>query len=163
MLSFLKKLLGRRPAKPILTITDADFGSIQYCEPSEKYAHGGYWQMNDGWTVSYQRQEVSSASVPGDESGPSDLARTFILAKRADPESLWRIAEPEIRKLMEDWPLFAGLSPREAFHIRNIAMDTHATSPQGWEVCFQTNDSLKWVFFCLQLKGDEVLSNTIDT
>ena len=163
MLSFWKKLFGPRRAQPILRITDADFGLIQYCEPSEKSAHGGYWQMESGWPVSYQREQISSTSVPGDESGPTEFARTFLLARRADPESVWRIAEPEIRKLMESWPQFAGLSPREAFHIKNIAMETDTTQPQGWEVCFQTNDNLKWVFFCLQLKGKDVVSNTIDT
>jgi hypothetical protein len=63
MLSFLKKLFGPRPAEPVLRIIDADFGPIQYCEPSEKYAHGGYWQMEGGWSVSWPHFAGLSPSI----------------------------------------------------------------------------------------------------
>ena len=145
-----------------MTTTDPDFGLIQYVEPTDVCLHG-YWQKEEGWTVAYQKEPVSSAEIPGTEVGPSDEARRFILSKRDEPENLWRIAEPSILALMSDWSGFEGKSPRDTFFISNIAMDSEKTNPQGWEVCFQTKEDLKWIYFCLQIKGDKVITNTIDT
>jgi hypothetical protein len=155
MLSLLKRLLGR--PKPPMRRHDPDFGPIRFLgDPSH-----GFWSMDGKWAVPFQQQGIACAEIPGDASGPTASARSFLLLKREQPEQIWQLAEPHIRELMSGWPEFQGIEPQEAFHISCLAKDSYL--PAGWEVCFETHVGLKWVNFCLQLEGDSVVSNTIYT
>jgi hypothetical protein len=158
MLSTFKKLFSSNRASRRLD--DVDFGAIRYVQPLKKYPHG-YWRMDGDWKVPFQPQPISCSEIPGDERGPSSEARAFLLEKRDAHEFMWRIAESQLHELMSGWSSFDNLKPREAFFIASVAMDSD--KPDGWEVCFQTKDTLKWFYFCLQVRGEQVVSNSVDT
>jgi hypothetical protein len=158
MLTFLKSFF-RKPA-PIVRIEDCDFGWIQFV-PGATPNSRGHWQSEGEWTVPGQEQGIGCPDIPGDATGPSDESRAFLLGKRADLETIWRLSEPHIRELLSGWPSLSDLDPRRDFHISSLAKDGDGAS--GWEVCFETNKGRKWIYFCLQIEGDEVVSNTIDT
>lgn len=157
MLSFFKNLFTK-PA-PVLQMNDPDFGLIRFF-PDHGDGRGGSWSMDNEWPVPFQEQEVGCVGIPGDSSGPAADARAFLLSKKAHLNDIWPLAEPHIRELLEDWPGFEGVEPRDAFYISCIAKER---APNGWEVCFETRPGLKWINFCLQIEDDDVVSNTIYT
>ena len=156
MLSLLRKLsLG--PEAP-LRMEDPDFGAIRFLESSGK---DGYWAMDGKWTVPYQAQGITCAEIPGDRSGPATGARSFLLSKRSQADDIWDLAAPHLRELMAAWSHLEALEPKKAFFISCLAKDSDLQD--GWEVCFETHEGLEWVNFCLQMEGDDVVSNTIYT
>lgn len=156
MLSLLKRLFHGRGL--VLRVQDPDFGAIRFLEIS---GSDGYWSMDGKWTVSYQEQGIACVEIPGDRSGPAMDAKTFLLSREAQPEQIWELAEPHLRELMTGWSHLQGLEPRDAFFISCFAKDSDLQD--GWEVCFETREGLRWVNFCLQIEGASVVSNTIYT
>lgn len=156
MLGFLLRLFAK-PA-PALSRVDPDLGAIYF----QRSADGtGSWWMDGPWSVDWQAEPLKCLDIPGDESGPAPEARAFLLAKRRQHEAIWAMAEPAVRDLMQGWPDFDGHDPRQAFFISTLAKDD--AGGNGWEVCFDSRPPLKWVNFCLQVEGDECVTNTIST
>jgi len=137
---------------------DPDLGAIRFLRIS---GTNGYWSMDGKWTVPYQEQGIACAEIPGDRSGPTMDAKSFLLSKRSQPDQIWELAEPHLRELMTIWSHLQHLEPRDAFFISCLSKDSN--HQDGWEVCFETRDGLKWVNFCLQIEGADVVSNTIYT
>ncbi|BBO93171.1 hypothetical protein [Desulfosarcina ovata] len=161
MLSIFKKFFGKIPQS--LTIEDSDFGIIQYVEPVKEYPYG-YWQMDDKWKVDFQKEPLCSAGIPGDESGPFESARKFILEKKNSPSLIWGICDSALREFIDEFIKDVKYSePKDIFYISCISMDSDKNDPQGWEVCFDTKDEYRWINFCLQIEGNNIVSNTIST
>lgn len=152
MFALLKKIF---PFSTPLRLQDPDFGQIRF------FPDAGNWIMENDWLVSFQPQGISCVAIPGDRSGPTPDARAFLLSKRSEHEQIWSLCEPFVRECMSGWDAFNGIPPRDAFFLSCINKD--GDSPNGWEVCFETREGLKWVYFCLQIEGDEVVSNTVTT
>lgn len=159
MISLIRRLFGS-PRPQSKRMVDPDFGAIEYVEPSST-SPCGYWRMEGTWAIRDQKQGVRCAEVPGNELGPSDLARTFLLALRREPERAWAVANDQLLKLVDGWPNLQDQPLRDVFFISSLSMDSD--NPNGWEVCFETHNQLKWLNFCVQVEGDEVVSNTIYT
>jgi hypothetical protein len=155
MFGLLRRLFAR-PAPPP-TRDDPDFGRITYWRGGDGH---GYWSMQEEWVVDWQPETLACPGIPGDENGPTPAARAFLLAKRAQHEAIWKMAEPAVRRLIEDWPGFEGCEPRQAFFISSLSLDADGA---GWEACFDSRPPLKWINFCLQAEGDEWVTNTIAT
>jgi hypothetical protein len=153
MFSLLRKLFSREPP---LRIHDPDFGQIRFHND-----FGGYWTMENDWTVPFQAEGVSCVDIPGGREGPAQDAREFLLAKKSQPDQLWDLCEPFVRECMSGWDAFDGMEPRETFFITCINKDSDVLD--GWEVCFESRAPAKWLYFCLQIKGEEVVTNTVST
>lgn len=152
MLSFLKRILSS--FGPPTRQQDADFGQITYDSD-------GYWCMDGDWQVPFQNEGISCAAIPGDKSGPRPEARAFLLSKKSKHEDIWALCEPFVLECMSGWDAFQGLEPRDVFFISSINMDGELDG--GWEICFETRKGMKWVYFCLQIEADDVVSNTVTT
>lgn len=157
MLSLIKTLFAKSPAP--LKLEDRDFGNIQYSAPTDSAPYGT-WQMEGNWKDS----SLSSASIPGDESGPLDRERRFILGKFAAPEELWAICTDDLFEVAKIF--MPDLSPEnlsKIFSIVCINTDLMETDDFEWEVCFESPEINKWLYVGLQIRRDQVVSNTIDT
>lgn len=157
MFSAIKKLFS--PPRPILTVEDRDFGTIRYDPPNNVTNHG-CWQMDDKW----RDTTLSSASIPGDESGPFERERRFLLEKFNSTDEIWDLCSCDLFQASE--LLIKEVTKenlREIFFITCINTDLMDSDDFEWEVCFESKNSYKWLYVGLQIARGQVESNTIDT
>lgn len=159
MISIIKKIFG---TKTDLKMIDVDLGPLQYVYPSVNYPYG-YWQMNQKIIVDFQDEQIGFSEISGDEFGPYKKAKNFLMNKIKSPEIIWKTCDSELKWLIDEW--FEGadyVSPKEFFFISSLALSSDKMQTNGWEVCFETHSMYRWVYYCLQIENNKIISNTID-
>lgn len=159
MFQFIKKVFSITPKKTYResiqqainedgsgVLDDPDFGIIQYDEPYDGKGEG-IWQMIDEWSLNESRLsqfpeklDFSSSSILGNNDGPYDIAREFILSKLDinNRNKIWDSSESYLKEQLLRWlPKYEHMDSREIFMLTNIA--THKIENNEitkWEVVF---------------------------
>lgn len=99
------------------------------------------------------------AGLPGTEESPDDAAIEDVLLKLRDIDKYWSICEKILTDIARDYEsITKDVTVKNLFFVAAISY-----YEDYWEICFETHESFKWMYIGLQLKGGEVVSNTIDT
>ena len=167
MLGFLKRIFKRPSLKELAAkrgsgvMKDSDFGYISY-EPPSAEGEEGYWQMYDDWSFPEVNAKLGCSAIPGDENGPFQIARKFLLSKRDALEELWVLCGEELEKIKEQWyPEETDKSYRDIYFLSSISVER--SDSNEWEISFESKDSYFWTFVSFQIKDNNILGNTIDT
>lgn len=167
MLSFLKKFFKKPSLEELASIPgsgvikDPDFGFISY-EPPYKEGDEGFWQMYDDWEHPESNAKVGCSAIPGDETGPFQEARQFLLSKRNNLGGLWSLCHDELIKAIERWYQKEDTKdPKEIYYLSSLSVES--SKCDEWEVSFEAKDQYFWTFTSFQIKGNTIVGNTTDT
>ncbi|MEM8953400.1 MAG: hypothetical protein AAGD22_04530 [Verrucomicrobiota bacterium] len=156
MKRLLSKIFGTSPP---IRIVDSDFGTICYDEPGELQTWG-YWQMESHW----RGGDVSSACIPGDENGPWERERKFILSKFSNQDKVWQICESAVfeqaSRFVDDLTLQLV---RSRMRLTTINTNPRETDHSEWEAGFDGPTENPSIYVLITLSGVEILHTTVDT
>jgi hypothetical protein len=118
--------------------------------------------MYDDWVHPESNAKVGCSAIPGDETGPFQEARQFLLSKRNDLDGLWSLCHDELVKAIERWYQEEDTKdPKEIFYLSSLSMES--SKSDEWEVSFEAKDQYFWTFTSFQIKGNTIVGNTTDT
>ncbi len=160
MFNIFKKLIPKKPE--VLSLNDPDFGHITFYESDSNPAIG-IWQMHDDWEIPKDFASVCCSSIPGTTSGPDDEARAFLLSKKASLQTVWSLVADRLEVIRGKWRPDTGQQDlRQVFRLTSLSLDEPMTDPPNWEVSFEPVDG-QWIFASIQLSGDNITGETVDT
>lgn len=98
-------------------MNDPDFGKISY-EPPYKEGQEGFWQMYNDWEYPEFNAKVGCSMIPGDENGPFESSREFLLDKRKKLDMLWDMCHEELLNTIEQWyPNISTKKPGDIYYL----------------------------------------------
>ncbi len=160
MFNIFKKLIPKKPE--VISMNDRDFGQITFVQ-SDSAPAVGIWQMNENWEMPEDSASVGCSSIPGTADGPDDEARAFLLTKKASLQAVWGLVAERLETLRGKWRPDTGQQDlRQVFRLTSLSLDEPITDPPNWEVSFEPVDG-KWIFASIQLSGDTITGDTVDT
>ena len=160
MFNIFKKLIPEKPE--VMSLKDPDFGHITFDE-SDSNPGTGIWQMHDDWEMPEDFASVGCSSIPGTTSGPDDAARAFLLSKKASLQAVWGLVADRLETIRGKWrPDTGHYDLQEVFRLTSLALGAPMTDPPSWEVSFEPVDG-KWIFASIQLSGNNITGDTVDT
>ena len=160
MFNIFKKLIPKKPE--VISLNDSDFGHITF-DQSDSDPAIGIWQMNENWEMPEDCASVGCSSIPGTTSGPDDNARAFLLSKKASLQAVWSLVADRLETIRAKWRPYTGQQDlRQVFRLTSLSLDEPMTDPPNWEVSFEPVDGT-WIFASIQLSGDNITGDTVDT
>ncbi|MEO7098734.1 MAG: hypothetical protein ABI162_05190 [Luteolibacter sp.] len=160
MFNIFKKLISKKPG--VISLNDPDFGHITF-DPSDSDPTVGIWQMDQDWEIPEDFAKVGCSSIPGTAAGPDDNARAFLLAKKRSLKSVWDLVFVRLEAIRQRWrPDTEQQDLRQVFPLTSLSLDEPMTDPPNCQVSFEPVGG-KWIFASIQLCGDIITGDTIDT
>jgi len=105
------------------------------------------------------KADVYHGGIPGTEAGPSAEGVNLVRERMSRLDDYWAACEPDLRSIAESFESIPkGEDIRSLYRVAALSLYS-----DYWEVCFETHRQFKWLYVGMQFKGDELVSNTIDT
>ena len=158
MIKFIKQLFKRPSLEELASIPksgvlkDRDFGFISYVPPSKKEDEG-FWQMYHEWEHPESNAKVGCSIIPGDDNGPFESSRKFLLSKRSQLSELWEFCHDELSKIVQEWYQKENTNdPKDIYFLSSLALEK--SGGDEWEISFEAHDKYFWTFVSFQIKQE---------
>lgn len=146
--------------EPPVRISDPDFGQIEYIRVGGKGDDESYWEMLETWDMPDVNARIQCVGIDGNESGPHQHTRLFLVKKKNDIQSIWDICSLQLCEQVAAWfPDEEGAPVESVFFLSALV----PPSDGYWEACFETRKPRKWIYVSYQIVEDNIKTFTIDT
>ena len=142
MLKAIKKLLGAKDQER--TLIDPDFGEIVLYDTDA-------WQMTGRWFIPENKANICCIDIPGDEEGPSQKAREFLLNKKLNLDKLWEEFSPALQDTLKKHGLYPkNENLKSTLHIESLAGEVE----EDWGIAFEadTQNDKEWIYIDIEIK-----------